>query len=217
MQITKRASHRKNAPLFKDTLEKEASTAIRHANGQDWWLLETRKPILILLYLIVRTARYEDIHIQALGGLVLDGGGSAVFLLMVLNRYARLTIVYAGGDADHCLNIYDFDRCNGQLSNHIEIVFQDAAAGGEGIAISENSRFLYVIGFLNIWQFDLLAGDIAASRTLNWRQQMTGLYLPANTTTPFHAAQLAPTAKSMSIAPPMPTTSTSSTPPTKRA
>ncbi|MCB9048206.1 MAG: PKD domain-containing protein [Lewinellaceae bacterium] len=182
----------KNALLIQDTLEKGSLTAIRHANGQDWWLLDPEANTNRYYTLLFGQQGIEDIHTQALGGLVLDGGGSAVFSPDG-TRYARLTIVYAGGEADHCLNIYDFDRCNGQLSNHIEIIFQGAAAGGEGIAISENSRFLYVVGFLDIWQFDLLAGDIAASRTLVAAND--GFVSPANTTTPFHAAQLAPNGK----------------------
>ena len=182
----------KNISLVQDTLRWGSLMAIRHANGRDWWLLDPEANTNQYYTLLFGPQGVEDISIQALGGTVMDGGGSAVFSPDGA-RYARLTIVNAGDDADHCLNIYDFDRCNGRLSNTVEIVFQDAAFAGEGIAISENGRFLYVIGFINIWQFDLLAGDIAASRTLVAAND--GFVSPANTTTPFHAAQLAPNGK----------------------
>ncbi|MCO6487203.1 MAG: PKD domain-containing protein [Phaeodactylibacter sp.] len=183
----------KNVPIIQDTLEKGSLTAVRHANGQDWWLLDPEANTNRYYTLLFGLQGIEDIYTQALGGLVMDGGGSAVFSPDG-TRYARLTIVYAGGEADHCLNIYDFNRCDGQLSNPIEIVFQGAAAGGEGIAISENSRFLYIVGFLDIWQFDLWVEDIAASRTLV--ATYDGFVAPAfSQTTTFHAAQLAPNGK----------------------
>ncbi len=90
------------------------------------------------------------------------------------------------------LNIYDFDRCTGLLSNHKQITYLDNASSG-GVAISPNSRFLYVSSFVNIYQYDLWAEDIEASKdtVATW----DGFIIPPVFATTFFLAQLAPDGK----------------------
>src|SRR5690606_33998998 len=57
----------------------------------------------------------------------------------------------------------DFDRCTGLLSNPVHQNIIDTAWSG-GVAISPNSRFLYVSSYKYIYQYDLYADDILASK-----------------------------------------------------
>jgi hypothetical protein len=59
----------------------------------------------------------------------------------------------------------DFDRCTGQISNYSQMVFPDEGATG-GVAFSPDDTKLYVSDREEIYQFDLLAPDIKASRQL---------------------------------------------------
>jgi Secretion system C-terminal sorting domain len=64
------------------------------------------------------------------------------------------------------LQIFDFDRCSGILSNPLHIPIVDAADTifAAGLAFSPSGRFLYVSSTNYIYQFDMEAADIAASK-----------------------------------------------------
>jgi hypothetical protein len=59
--------------------------------------------------------------------------------------------------------IYDFDRCNGNLST-MQYKFITSETGG-GLAFSPNNRYLYLCKWDSLWQFDLEAPDIIGSQT----------------------------------------------------
>ena len=84
-----------------------------------------------------------------------DGGGQNVF--------TPDGSKYVDFDAWNGIRIFDFDRCNGLLSNPILIEFPQHWSFGAGAAVSPNSRFLYVSSSSWIVQYDLNAPDIAAS------------------------------------------------------
>ena len=75
-------------------------------------------------------------------------------------KYARMN--YQNG-----LHIYDFDNATGDLSNALVIDFpNDTFPTNIGVSISANSRFLYASAKKRLYQFDLHALDIEASRTI---------------------------------------------------
>src|SRR5690606_3618654 len=65
--------------------------------------------------------------------------------------------------ADHGLDIMDFDRCSGLMSNPVHFMVNDTTFDG-GVAFSANSQVLYVASTYYVYQFDLTAADINASR-----------------------------------------------------
>ncbi|HLF65857.1 MAG TPA: PKD domain-containing protein [Saprospiraceae bacterium] len=83
--------------------------------------------------------------------------------------------------------MYDFNRCTGLLSNerwwHIPLY------GIAGISISPNGRYLYATDVYYLWQYDLYADDIEASRMTvaewdgyvepNWFETYFGMMAPA--------------------------------------
>lgn len=69
------------------------------------------------------------------------------------------------------IDLYRFDRCSGMLSDHIQIIDAIGEPGGGvsfgfpgGVAFSPNSRFMYTSHWDKIYQWDLQAADIVASR-----------------------------------------------------
>lgn len=174
-----------NQPIVNDTLENGQLTACRHANGRDWWILV---PELV-------TNRYYQLLLDPTG-LRLMGeqriGG-------VLGTYLTLSQAVFSPDGGKYIRskssqyyvpdtmaIYDFDRCTGLLSNAITITdATDSVLAGSFLAISPNSRYLYKSLGLYLWQYDLDAPDIAASRVLVHTATQAG----------FFAMQLAPDGK----------------------
>jgi hypothetical protein len=90
------------------------------------------------------------------------------------------------------LEIFDFDRCTGSLSNTIHIPVDDT--NGTGVAFSPNSRYFYISSVLDVYQFDTEAPDIAASQVHIAHWDSTYSPTPPFATL-FDIAQLAPDGK----------------------
>src|SRR5690606_34052923 len=97
---------------------------------------------------------------QSLGMEIPHGLGQAVFSPDGTKcvHYSQVSM-----SAGNFLNIYDFDRCTGLLFNPIHENIVDSAWSG-GVAISPNSRFLYVTSYDYIYQYDLWSYDILATK-----------------------------------------------------
>jgi hypothetical protein len=150
----------KNQVLVQDTLDNGKLTAVRHANGRDWWIVVPENDSNGFYRLLVTPDTILNKGLQAIGDTVPSGLGQAAFSPDG-TKYARLNIYRLG--QDQYVDIYDFDRCTGTFSNPVQFTYRDTALMG-GLAFSENSRFLYVSSFKYFYQFDLEAEDISASR-----------------------------------------------------
>jgi hypothetical protein len=150
----------KNQIAIQDTFSRANIQAVRHANGIDWWVI-TAKSHTNCYFLTLVTEQGVQPPILECEGKVwsdLDLSGQAVFSPNG-EKYIRF-------NADNGLNIFDFDNETGELSNPIEIVFPDDTFYLAGTAVSSNSRFLYASTVTKLYQFDLQAADIPASKTL---------------------------------------------------
>jgi len=150
----------KNKVLINDRLGYGQLTSVKHGNGRDWWLpVPVEIGNKIHLVLLGKDTVYVH-HAQSLGpAWGEDGGFQANFSLdgSKYVRYNRYQGVY----------LYDFDRCDGTLSNLMHFDFNDLTQGiYGGCAISPDNRWLYLADFDYLYQFDLLANDVLASKQL---------------------------------------------------
>jgi PKD repeat protein len=182
----------KNKILLSDALDMGRLTATHHANGRDWWLLlrgygaNLYHRILLELggsTVIGQQQVGQPIPSNAIGQSVFSPDGS---------MYACVHLTGSAGNPIY-VSIYDFDRCSGELSNPVQFTYADTASCG-GIAISPNNRFLYVSSFRYVYQYDLHAGDIEASRitVAEWDGFFDSY---PNFSTTFYLMQLAPDGK----------------------
>jgi hypothetical protein len=148
---------KKEEELITDSLAFGKITAVKHANGRDWWvhignIHNTHYMIL------VEPNKVAPHHYQKIGYKAGQGVGQAVFspdgTKFIENNSVNNKI---GQD----IMIYDFNRCNGMLSNPYRMHFD--SAGWSGIGVSPNSRFLYFSDGWRVIQYDLQASDIKAS------------------------------------------------------
>ncbi|MBX2930245.1 MAG: hypothetical protein KF852_20610 [Saprospiraceae bacterium] len=175
----------KNIPVIQDTLDNGKLTAVRHANGRDWWVLAWEDFTNRYYRLLVTPDTILNLGLQAIGDTIPSGLGQAAFSPDG-TKYARLNLYLLGGD--QYIDLYDFDRCSGMLSNPQHFVYRDTALAG-GLAFSENSRFLYVPSFRFTYQLDTEADDVIAS------MQVIGSVFDIPEPNPFFTAQLAPDGK----------------------
>ncbi len=182
---------KKNEIIKQDIYELGKLTATRHANGRDWWVLLRKFDTNKYYRFLVTPQGILNLGIQTIGTPIPSPGvGQAVFSPDG-TKFANIHLVGGIGTADH-LAVYDFDRCTGELSNPIQWTYADSAWAG-GAAISPNSRFLYVPSFKYLYQYDLWADNIAASKDTIaiW----DGFLDPPVFATTFYMAQLAPDGK----------------------
>ncbi len=177
----------KNTIISQDTFSLGQITTTRHGNGRDWWILVNERKSNRYHRWLLTPEGLVDEGVQAIGEPVENGLGQAVFSPDG-THYASINLV--GTIWGNEIDLYDFDRCTGLLSNQMQLFYPDTAYSG-GIAFSPNSRFLYASMYLNVYQFDLDAPDLAASR--DTVATYDGFVDPFYTT--FYLAQLAPDGK----------------------
>lgn len=176
----------KNVLILSDTFDFGKLTAVRHANGRDWWIA-TQEYYVNRYYLMLLSPEGVSVESSQTLGLPRPTGlGQAVFSPDGGKYVLFSTISVQDGQF---LDIYDYERCSGQLDNHISITYNDTAFSG-GVAISPNSRFLYVSSNRYVYQYDLEAPDIEVSKETI--AVYDGFQSPPPLATTFFLAQLAP-------------------------
>ncbi|MCB0557230.1 MAG: hypothetical protein KDD02_27040, partial [Phaeodactylibacter sp.] len=151
----------KNTSVIYDTLAYGRIVATRHANGRDWWIIIPQFDSNQYYTILFTPNGIENIQTIEMGEPILTGGFQSSFSPNG-KKYARIDIKYTG-ESEHKVTLYDFDRCTGAFTNFNSFTFTDWAFGGGGLAFSENSRFLYVTSWFNVYQFDLNASNIEAT------------------------------------------------------
>lgn len=151
----------KNKTLLRDTLSFSGLVATKHSNNEDWWV-------------VIPDGNYFDIKNKYFVLLITKQGATKITTTNIGNlltgteqcnfapngtKYALYNFV------ETFVGLCDFDRTTGTLSNYKKLELPDTVKNG-GCAFSPNSRFLYVTTTTKIWQFDIEAQDINASRTL---------------------------------------------------
>jgi DNA-binding beta-propeller fold protein YncE len=150
----------KNIPLIQDTLNVGEITSVRHANGRDWWLLVSEYDSNRFYRFLLSREGIINYGIQEVEEPIHVGLAQSVFSPDG-TKYARLSLVTL--EEDQYIDIFDFDRCSGSLGNQLQITYVDTAYAG-GVAISPNSRYLYVSSFQYVYQYDLWAENIEESK-----------------------------------------------------
>jgi Secretion system C-terminal sorting domain len=166
-------------------------SACLHGNGKDWWVIHPFNGSSVYNRYLVSRDTVKLIGKQPIAWSKFTGfdnaSGSSVFSPDG-TKFVTYSIV-----SD--VQIFDFDRCTGLLSNLVHIPIQDSSDiyWGAGAAISENSRYLYIPSTYHVYQFDLWAANIEASKVTvaEWDGNITDPNYPML----FNQAQLAPDGK----------------------
>ncbi len=175
----------KNISVIQDSISAGQLTAVKQSNGIDWWVIVPQYLSNKYYYFELTENGIENLSEQQIGNPTVkrgEGGGQAAF-----SPDGTKYIRYTPADG---LFIFDFNRNTGQLSNFRFIAIDDEAFTG-GVAVSPNSRYLYVCSEDFVYQFDLQAADIEASRITV--AEYDGYLSPFPTK--FFNAQLAPDCK----------------------
>jgi len=177
----------KNHLLIADTLNLGKLCAVKHANGRDWWSIIQERNTNLFYRILINPNGIHFEEPQIIGDSIRSGAGQVVFSPDGTKFVQFTTVNYTLGQFVY---IYDFDRCTGLLENPRYLMYNDSAVAA-GAAISPNSRYLYLSSFRSIYQYDLWADDIAATK--DTVAVYDGFMSPFATA--FYLAQLAPNGK----------------------
>ena len=137
-------------------------TAVKHANGRDWWILQPKFLEDVIIRILIDPEgvhRLDDQQITAkfqssLSSVVASPTGDKIVKSSILGRI----------DDPDSLFIYEFNRCSGLLSNYQSYEFAPGGTYPAPAAISPSGQFLYIGYGPMLWQYDLDAPDLLASR-----------------------------------------------------
>jgi hypothetical protein len=151
--------------IIDDTLNLPVG-ACRHANGRDWWVV-VRKFRSNIFYLVLVTPLGYSVKQEFIGPslpLVYGQGGKAMFSNDGKTFVFGVSLGNSFDVPPWYFDVFDFDRCNGRLSNQRNVNISDPfAARVQGVAISPNNRFLYVSLTRKLYQYDLWSSNLDSS------------------------------------------------------
>lgn len=162
-------------------------TAVRHANGRDWWVLCHKFDSQAYYRLLITPTGITGPVSQTIGLHRIAPLGQACF------TPNGDKLAFYSAQPGEGLEIFGFDRCTGLLSDPTFIP-QPTDPGIGGAAFSPNGRYLYITRAEDVYQYDTEAPDIEASMVhiAEW----DGFYSPfPPLATLFDLAQLAPDGK----------------------
>ena len=148
------------------------TTAVRHGNGRDWWVVVPSGEPGRDFYLFLLSPNglegpflrsYPPAMEPPLGNIWTFGGPTQAVFTPDGTKYCRVNRLYG-------IEIFSFDRCSGEFEilkklplpplteeairqNDTTLLQYDA--GAAGMAASPNSRFLYVSNLTDLYQIDL--------------------------------------------------------------
>lgn len=150
-------------------------TSIKHGNGRDWWVIfrkfvSASSPNNDYYFYLVTPSGISTVFIQSFGSLNSTNLGHISFNAQG-NQMAFIN--YKG-----LIELYDFDRCTGTLSNAVTIQQESPAYPWPGLwsaEFSPSGHILYVTRIPEVvtdssrlFQYDLQSGNIAASKDTLW-------------------------------------------------
>ena len=151
----------KNESILNEPLAYGSMTAVRHQDGERWWLKTNGYDSNEHIFVLIGENGKDTVVRQQVGPIIQESSyitGQTVF--------SPNGEKMAHTDEDNHLLIFDFDRTTGQLSEPEQIFLNDREETLGGVCFSSNNRFLYAASIDTVYQFDLAAPNIAASKTV---------------------------------------------------
>jgi hypothetical protein len=152
----------KNSLVMFDSLAYGEMNAVKHANGEDWWIITPRESSNQFYIFLFTKDGIVDTLTQTIGEVPSpdnEGYGQTTF-----SPIGDKMIRFYPHEA---IGLYHFDRSIGFFTGYdtIHIDFGNFISFDGGCAVSPNGRYLYVTAVTKAYQFDLWASDISATQT----------------------------------------------------
>ncbi len=148
-----------------DTLIGDEILAVKHGNGKDWWLIARKYKSNLYYKVLIDGNGVHSAAKQTIGNnfnyQYTVGGGGGISL-------QGDKLCYLNADQSYRpfqMNLFDFDRCTGLLSNYKTIFHSNITdtISWWSSCFSPNGKYLYFSDKLKIYQMDLNATNLLSS------------------------------------------------------
>ena len=150
----------KNHILLQTPLIAGGLCAVKHANGRDWWVFTHGYLNNTYISFLLTPAGFQGPYHQSIGS-VRTGPSPSINFSMAGDRLASV----ATGSQGTGLDVFDFDRCTGTLSNWQHADQSQPLLIHSG-AFSPNGNFIYVARTDTLYQYPLVDGVLGAPDTV---------------------------------------------------
>jgi len=158
---------KKNVQLYEGGYDiGEKLAAVKHANGRDWWVVtHAADSAIFRIYLLtpdtILLGSNQSVGADLYPGYYIFYGGEMIFS----QSGSKLALVGQHG----LINMFDFDRCTGMISNFVDLSVDNFFDEGYyGCSFSPDDSKFYVSYFDALFQFNLTDSNILGSKTLIW-------------------------------------------------
>ncbi|MBK8699620.1 MAG: T9SS type A sorting domain-containing protein [Saprospiraceae bacterium] len=141
----------KNSKIVADHLTPGFVTAIKSSNGRDWWLVHLLAESNKFIKFLVDSTGVHFVEYQSFGDSIKKQHAQAQF-----SPDGKL---FAWYNQEVGLNLYDFNRHTGELTNYRKLEIEQKDIRG-GLCFSPNSRYLYLFNITSVYQIDLLKQNL---------------------------------------------------------
>jgi len=155
----------KNTPFLENKFLSSYLTAIRHINQKDWWIIQPKDTVSLTFFVIKLSSEgFEDPQILEIPDQLVHWNSSASGDA----KFSPDGSIYAYYNMYDDLNIFDFDRELGILSNHRKLEIEDPEMSGtfSSVEFSSNSRFVYLSNTDSLFQVDLWEENLENGKVL---------------------------------------------------
>ena len=131
-------------------------TAINHRNGIDWWIIQPSKDTNIYNIFLFDSSGIKLTHEQEIGNVYSEGASASGTA-----RFSPDGKMYATYNYQDELQLFDFDRETGLLSNHRHLIVDESEElAFSSVEWSSNSRFIYCATTYRLYQIDTWAENL---------------------------------------------------------
>lgn len=139
---------------------------VRHGNGRDWWIVSFTDGFDSLVTTLLTHKGIENVS-TAKSGYTQKAEGTIGQI--VFSPDGNQLAVYTGNTLFSSTGggfaLWDFDRCSGTISNMRNVV-EEQEFLANGVAFSQDSRYLYLANGPKFWQYDVKSSNILQSKKL---------------------------------------------------
>jgi hypothetical protein len=158
--------------IVNDTLEAGNILGIKHGNGSSYWSIIRHYHSNKFYRVLIDSFGVHRLNDQYIGDAYIDSFSFFGIANTSLNG-DKIAYVYQSYHAsqnlaDGQIDIFDFNRCTGFLSNYRKITLPNTIDTTYAISLcfSPNGRFLYLHDQYKLWQIDLYSTNLLGSKIL---------------------------------------------------
>lgn len=147
----------KNNVILVEPLLTGGLSAVRHANGRDWWILTHGIDSNEFVSFILTPYGFDGPFYQSIGTVQIGSAPCASF------SPSGDRLAYTGYQTG--LDVYDFDRCTGILSNWQHADIGDGSFT-RSVQFCANGSLVYVSSVTWVYQYPIVTGVLGVSETI---------------------------------------------------